>query len=414
MSSVVITPFQALSGSGGPNPDAQLGNLDSLVLGIIKENNPAVLPSVCNRFSALSQDEAFALKVFNGFSQHIQQQIRGTGPLPSASELQVRAYPKLRLELEQLGLDPTVIGFDREDLASYRRADRLIEAKNFCLFCSKIPGMQVDEERLNHTADIFELRDSCLQQFDQLPIAAINALILARSHLTRLPIEIGRLTALQALSLDQNHLTVLPDALGNLVNLHTFYANDNLLTALPGVIGQLTSLRVLKFNQNRLTELPRAIGNLVNLQKLSLKHNQLQMLPEAIGNLINMVKLSLQNNNLQRLPDVIGNFAHLEILYLKNNQLEALPATIGHLGHLRLLGVENNQLKNFPRTILSQNEMLQNGGLIYDNNPLAAHWRAMLYSFHQDNQMKAIALAMVLFLAAMLIINRDELFGSLN
>jgi hypothetical protein len=128
--------------------------------------------------------------------------------------------------------------------------------------------------------------------------------------LTRLPTEIGQLTALQQLHLGNNWLTTLPPEIGQLTALRQLYLGNNELTTLPPEIGQLAALQELDLGNSPdnveswgyLTSLPPEIGRLTALQMLHLERNQLTRLPTEIGQLTALEDLRLGGNRLRSPP----------------------------------------------------------------------------------------------------------------
>ncbi len=77
--------------------------------------------------------------------------------------------------------------------------------------------------------------------------------------LTRVPGEIGQLSALTELHLDNNQLTSLPAEIGQLSALTLLYLHGNQLTSLPGEIGQLSALTGLFLHDNPALGLPAEV-----------------------------------------------------------------------------------------------------------------------------------------------------------
>jgi internalin A len=180
---------------------------------------------------------------------------------------------------------------------------------------------------------------------------ARTSLDLSSLGLTKLPSEIGQLTALTWLDLNGNRLTTLPREIGQLMSLTQLDLRTNQFTTLPPEIGQLTALTWLHLNGNRLTTLPREIGQLMALTRLHLYSNQLTTLPPEIGQLAALARLDLSENQLTTLPPEIGQLTSLTELYLFNNQLTTLPPEIGQLTSLTKLYLFNNQFTTLPPEI---------------------------------------------------------------
>ncbi len=209
-------------------------------------------------------------------------------------------------------------------------------------------------EKLNLSYDWSELSEQ--NQLTGLPreigrLTALTELNLSNNHIAALPPVIGQLINLQSLNLGCNHLTTLPPEIGQLAALQSLDLNGNRLTTLPPEIGQLFTLRYLNLYNNRLTTLPPEIGGLTALQKLSLSHNNLIALPPAIGQLINLQFLGISDNQLRALPPEIGGTTALAKLDLSDNHLTALPPEIGRLIALQSLNLSYNNLMTIPLEI---------------------------------------------------------------
>jgi internalin A len=196
----------------------------------------------------------------------------------------------------------------------------------------------------------------------------VGRLDLSDRLLTKLPLEVCRLTGLQRLNLSNNQLTTLPPEIGQLTSLQMLNLADNQLTTLPPEIGQLTSLQTLIVDRNQLTTLPPEIGQFTSLQKLSVDRNELTTLPPEISRLTSLQSLSVRHNLLNVLPTQLNRLTWLGEMWLDSNCLTALPREIGKLTSLQSLILDNNQIKELPKEIAS---LLVQGLVIHLNgNPL--------------------------------------------
>ena len=148
--------------------------------------------------------------------------------------------------------------------------------------------------------------------------------------LTRVPPEIGQLTALTELQLSNNQLTTLPPQLGKFTALTVLDVGNNQLTTLPAELGKLTTLTRLSFSRNQLTTLPPELGRLTALTHLWLYNNQLTTLPPQLGQLTALRELYLMDNRLASLPKWLRNLKNLSQLFLHENpQLKLSPTVLG-------------------------------------------------------------------------------------
>lgn len=179
-----------------------------------------------------------------------------------------------------------------------------------------------------------------------------KVLTLSKLGLTRLPREIGQLTALTELHLNNNQLTSLPPQISKLTALTTLRLFDNQLTKLPPQIGQLSGLTELWVHGNQLSSLPPEIGQLSKLIALRLHDNLLTYLPPEIGLLRSLTRLWVAHNLLGSLSPEIGKLAALTELGLERNGLNSLPIEIGTLDHLERLWLHDNPALGLPPVVL--------------------------------------------------------------
>lgn len=194
--------------------------------------------------------------------------------------------------------------------------------------------------------------------------------------LTKLPDELGNLTALEDLSITSLGLTSLPATIGKLVNLTTLRAYSNKLTTLPPEIAGLTKLRKAVLWSNQFKTVPPEIGSWTSIVELELKWNQLESLPDELGNLVLLEQLDLENNQLTTMPRTLGKLKKLFRLALGNNKLSEFPVGILDLPALRELEIKENQLTSIPDDIkrltkleeldASENQLEDLGSGIYE------------------------------------------------
>ena len=123
--------------------------------------------------------------------------------------------------------------------------------------------------------------------------------------LTRVPLEIGQLSALEEL-----------------------YLHDNQLAELPLEISQLSALEALSLDNNQLTTLPLEVTKIPALTTLAVAHNQLTTLPPEIGRLSDLTRLYVENNRLSELPPEMALLKNLQQLYLQGNPALGLPPEV--------------------------------------------------------------------------------------
>lgn len=309
---------------------------------------PADLALVCSQFKPLSEDSTYSPLISGMFSKHLQHKIGVITSMPAASKVCSDAYRALYSELELLELDPSTY-LKQGDPLSCKEADRLIQAKNFCLFYRQISGID-SVKQLSTPEEIYATESTYLAQlqdpsFDPKQMTTLG---LKNLGLTRLPEEIGLFTALKSLDLSNNQLVSLPDSFGNLQALQRLYLSSNQLFSLPDSFGNLHALQYLYLSNNKLLSLPDSFGNLKDLQGLYFQDNNLSSLPDSFCNLHALYDLSLANNQLVSLPDSFEELQALQGLYLQNNQLVSFPDSFGKLQASKYFFIENNPCSSFP------------------------------------------------------------------
>ena len=81
--------------------------------------------------------------------------------------------------------------------------------------------------------------------------------------------------------------------------------NNKNLTRLPSNIGQLTALEALNINNNNLTSLPTSLGTINTLVVIAADRNQLSTVPAELGDLNNFALLSITNNPMTSIPQEV-------------------------------------------------------------------------------------------------------------
>jgi len=176
--------------------------------------------------------------------------------------------------------------------------------------------------------------------------------------LTKMPKEIGRLTALKSLYLGYNNLTALPPEIGHLTSLTILSIYHNPIFALPKEIGQLGQLQQLNAYCCNLSNLPEEISQLTNLTQLMISNNAIRRLPSNIGNCSNLTYIGAENNQITGIPASIGCLSKLSLLIIYDNQLSRLPAELCECRALTQINVSRNYISALPDSIGKQTELL--------------------------------------------------------
>ncbi len=194
--------------------------------------------------------------------------------------------------------------------------------------------------------------DEALKRIDECRRKKGTRLNLRGLGLTRVPAELGQLTALTVLDLQNNQLTAVPAELGRLTALTDLSFYNNRLTAVPTELGQLTALTDLSLSGNQLTTVPAELGQLTALTRLSLSKNQLTTVPAELGQLAALTVLYVQKNKLTLVPAELGQLTALKYLWLQSNRLSMLPPQLKELRNLEHLFLHNNPALNLSPAVL--------------------------------------------------------------
>jgi Leucine-rich repeat (LRR) protein len=150
----------------------------------------------------------------------------------------------------------------------------------------------------------------------------VTFLDLIHSSLSKLPVEIERLTNLTQLVIRPDQLNELSSEFAKLANVKEICVFTDQITHLPSEIGNFTSLTKLSLTGLSLTELPVEIGKLGNLEILRLNYNRIEKLPREIGELAELTELDLADN-----PIVDADLEHLKplvklrVLYIQSTNV---------------------------------------------------------------------------------------------
>lgn len=151
----------------------------------------------------------------------------------------------------------------------------------------------------------------CTEENNRLTAINLTNKKVGTNGISRLPPEIGKLTALRELRLANNSLKTLPDELANCTKLKFLDVGSNQLNPLPPIIGKLSSLEKLDIRYNGLTEFPEIVLGLSNLIHLHMWGNYLTSLPENLNKLTKLKELYLRDNRLTMLPHSITKMKSL-------------------------------------------------------------------------------------------------------
>ena len=190
-------------------------------------------------------------------------------------------------------------------------------------------------------------------------------------NLTELPVTrlLQERPPVAALNLDCNHLLDLPSELGYIVSLISISINSQTaaprasiskrshLERLPEDVGRLPKLRMLLLCQNAIVYLPESLAQRSTLSVLDLRLNNLHSFPEPVCRIRSLKQLFLSGNEIGEIPEEVGELVKLEVFRIANNLLFRLPDSIGHLKRLRTLSLRYNQLQILPKAIAGLSQL---------------------------------------------------------
>lgn len=200
----------------------------------LKVNDFTAIPFVCRRWSVLNA----GLVKQKLFSRHLQDCLMEdeVGPSPTYAQLQLRAFALISEELKRRSLISECL--NKNNLASFRKAERLIENSNLIFFCRRIPNLPEPPQEATLTEKAAFYKEA-LDEFDCAQVTRLDLF-----YLSRIPIEIGRFTNLEHLELWCHQLTILPDSLGQLVHLEELIIGNSQITFVPASLRRLPNLRI--------------------------------------------------------------------------------------------------------------------------------------------------------------------------
>ncbi len=179
----------------------------------------------------------------------------------------------------------------------------------------------------------------------------LTQLLISRSPIRALPVELTRLEHLETLQVEDGELRRIPRFVADLARLTDLDLSGNRIETFAPALLELTGLRRLDLSRNDLTNLPEEVGRLQALRTLELNGNRLRDLPASMAELNGLRTLALYGNQLDRLPEAPRSCKALEELDLSRNLITELPAWLGELTALAGLGLANNRLSALPPAI---------------------------------------------------------------
>ena len=196
--------------------------------------------------------------------------------------------------------------------------------------------------------EVLEIKEVGIASFPELSVEnkTLKVLVLRLNNLSKLPENIGSLSALQTIDI-YNPITEVPASLMNLKQLEN-----------------------LKFEGAEFTDFPEQVFALPKLKSLIISQfdtkNKIKVLPDNFDKLPLLEELSLRNAALSEVPASVGRLPKLENVYFNANNLTKLPQALAENPRLTYVNINDNPLdfKQFIKSI----EKIQWKGVLYINN----------------------------------------------
>ena len=245
------------------------------------------------------------------------------------------------------------------DEQSFRSAEELMKTnfaklKEVRIYSNSNNEVQVSEALLRRLfseaqqLEVLEIKEVGIASFPELSVEnkTLKVLVLRLNNLSKLPENIGSLSALQTIDI------------------------YNPITEVPASLMNLKQLEILKFEGAEFTDFPEQVFALPKLKSLIISQsdtkNKIKVLPDNFDKLPLLEELSLRNAALSEVPASVGRLPKLENVYFNANNLTKLPQALAENPRLTYVNINDNPLdfKQFIKSI----EKIQWKGVLYINN----------------------------------------------
>ena len=245
------------------------------------------------------------------------------------------------------------------DEESFKSAEELMKTnfaklKEVRIYSNSNNEVQINEFLLKklfseaQQLEVLEIKEVGIASFPELSVEnkTLKVLVLRLNNLSKLPENIGSLSALQTIDI-YNPITEVPASLMNLKQLEN-----------------------LKFEGVEFTDFPEQVFALPKLKSLIISQfdtkNKIKVLPDNFDKLPLLEELSLRNAALSEVPASVGRLPKLENVYFNANNLTKLPQALAENPRLTYVNINDNPLdfKQFIKSI----EKIQWKGVLYINN----------------------------------------------
>lgn len=245
------------------------------------------------------------------------------------------------------------------DEESFKSAEELMKTnfaklKEVRIYSNSNNEVQINEFLLKklfseaQQLEVLEIKEVGIASFPELSVEnkTLKVLVLRLNNLSKLPENIGSLSALQTIDI-YNPIIEVPASLMNLKQLEN-----------------------LKFEGAEFTDFPEQVFALPKLKSLIISQfdtkNKIKVLPDNFDKLPLLEELSLRNAALSEVPASVGRLPKLENVYFNANNLTKLPQALAENPRLTYVNINDNPLdfKQFIKSI----EKIQWKGVLYINN----------------------------------------------
>jgi leucine-rich repeat protein SHOC2 len=172
-------------------------------------------------------------------------------------------------------------------------------------------------------------QDAKAVEFDSIQDAfasptKVKSLDLSNQSLTKLPVEIVKLTNLEEIDLGSNpnlDLAQAFDILKQISSLKIIWLKDGKINAIPNNLSQIKSLEVLYLDNNELNDIPEPIRKLNSLKILSLFNNKIKTVKFKKGDLPNLIAIDLCYNQFEIFPVGLSVLHSLQRIIIWDNSI---------------------------------------------------------------------------------------------
>lgn len=283
--------------------------IPSLYESVIGEPFPLPSDIFQKRDEAIRKNDTSALReidetIANGYRKLRQLESEGTCVAKELEEYRTIE----ELELFRAIIDPSQVLHNKETLKHVLHAIRAHNLELLALSLPNFPSAFFDKNLriMGHPVEeeaFYNYYNSCEEVAEWLVQNGSRVTLLTFYwDLTRLPLEVTRLTNLRQLRFMKSVNIVIPAQISSLDKLEEISLSDMGLSEIPNWVFGFSNLKTLSLLKNKLTTLPPQISMLSKLECLDVRRNPLTCLPEVIWNLPNLKTLRITRDQAHLIP----------------------------------------------------------------------------------------------------------------